>query len=363
MKKITALLILVLCLVLAACGQENTQTPAGNGAAASGDAQVSSGETEAPEEMPEDFVEPTTVVEKTTPDGGQITFYLDALGRPMESIQDFSGYHHEFTYYPSGGTKIWITSDPSGYYSENHYMDNSYVKDGIQYDGTVTYSKTIAPDGIVTERTYEFGENGNRIEKYTSSDGTYTETHYENEIMTFLSAQYDDGSCYEEHYEGGVLTCSFSRGADGSYYEDYYENGELVKRVIGYSGEVENSYSSEIYYESGKRVYEITNNPDGTFTECYFENDVEIKIVQGQFNEAGIRVRENVDDIKKGIYMQYERNDAGIVTFYYRSNFSIDKYYYFDDSGVLIKYIEGATVIEDAAKLAEIAAKLDLENN
>ena len=136
MKKIAALLILALCLVLAACGQESgtpgVQVPAEDGAAISAGAQVSSGETETPEEMPEDFVEPTTVVEKTTPDGGQITFYLDAMGRPMESIQDFSGYHHEFTYYPSGGTKIWITSDPSGYYSENHYMDNSYVKDGIQ---------------------------------------------------------------------------------------------------------------------------------------------------------------------------------------------------------------------------------------
>ena len=272
MKKISTLLILVLCLALAACGQANSapgaQVPVKDGDATSAGAQTSSAKTETTEGLPEDFVEPTSVVEETTPDGGLVAFYLDAIGRPMESIQDFSGYHHEFTYYPSGGTKIWITTDPAGYYSENHYMDNGYVEDGIRHDGWVTYSKTIAPDGLVTEGTYEYSENGNRIEKSTSSDGSYMETRYENEMVTFNSCQFADGSYNENHYESGIQTYSLYKGTDGSYSEYYYENGEKTR----YLYKNPNGSSGEERYENGSVTFSSYTHFDGDHNEVHYEN-------------------------------------------------------------------------------------------
>lgn len=398
MKKIAALLILVLCLVLAACGQEGnapvTRAPGEDMPAASADGQASSGEAEATEAMPEEFVEPTTAVEQTTPDGGQVTFYLDALGRAMSSVQDYpGGYHHEFTYYPSGGTEIWIMTDPSGYCYEEHYMDNGYVKDGIPYDGSITYRKMTDPDGNVTETVCEYDEKGNRIEKSTSSDGTYTETHiaiqdgmetvvqtvqkmangsysevyYENGQMTksiYGISGTGEGDCHtEEYYENGIKTKHFQRDRDGEWTEEYDAQGNpLVSHRTFPDGS-----TYETFYDNGNKTYEIGKNADGTFVEWRYEGMSQTEYIEGRFNEAGVRIAEMVSNEKNRTLEEYERNDAGVVTYYYWTNHSVDKFYYFDDSGVLVKYVERIdgedTTTTNPDKLAQIAAELDLEND
>ena len=395
MKRIALLLLLVLCLVLGACGQEGnvpvTQAPGEGAPAASTDVQISSVETEATEALPEEFVEPTTAVEETTPDGGQVAFYLDAYGRAMYSVQDYpGGQHHEFTYYPSGGTRIWVNMAPDGSSYEQHYMDNGYVKDGMWYEGLITYTKITNPDGIVIELISEYDENGNRFTKGISSDGAYTENHYEIrdgiETVTKNVQKQPDGSYFEYYYENGEMTKAVygvsGTGEGDSRTEEFYENGIKTKissrnkdsewteeydaegKVRYYGSVAPDGSTYEIFYDNGNKTYEIGKNADGTFVEWRYEGMFNTEYIEGRFNEAGVRVSETVNDMKNKVYRDYKRNDAGIVTFYaWTSNTDGSKLYYFDDAGTLIKYQDGFDTVMDPAKLAEIAAELDLENS
>jgi hypothetical protein len=188
MKKVLALMIALMMLLLCACGQETASAQKEQNDSTAGTEAQSAEKQQDP--IAETNAEGYYVQEKTLEDGTVVIIYRD--GGPEGAIvkgyatytdgtkseegydsegkleymiwNDADGSVYEMYYYPSGNMEKNISKMADGFYHEIHYMDNGSFdeKTGIGHDGTITYQKTVTPDGQVEEITYDVEEDGTR---------------------------------------------------------------------------------------------------------------------------------------------------------------------------------------------------------
>lgn len=308
MKKILALMIALL-LLLCGCGQETAPKQGEQDAAVNQQDQTA-------ETTAEDYY----VEEKTTEDGTHIIIYRDGGpegavvkayctytdGTTSEERYDSEGNLEYMTwsvidgsvfetyYYPSGNIAKNISKMADGHYYEVHYMDNGTYdeKTGVGYDGTITYEKSVTPDGYVDEKTYDIEEDGTRWDTEEWEDGTIVKTHY--------------GA------HGALLERIQDNEATGDHTEiTYYENGSEKTR---------DSYHAD----SKQRIY----------LEYYEDNAVKYSLIEG---ENGSKNEEKI-------------NEAGYTTYYFENfNNTRDCEFFANDTGELMKYVENGTVYEGDA--------------
>lgn len=317
MKKVLALMIALLMLLLCACGQETAPAQSEQEAAQTQQDQTAEDKQGQTAETNADgyYVE-----EKTTEDGTHLTIYRD--GGPEGAIvkgyatytdgtkseegydsegkleymiwNDADGSVYEMYYYPSGNMEKNISKMADGFYYETHYMDNGSFdeKTGIGHDGTITYQKTVTPDGQVEEITYDVEEDGTRWDTDEWEDGTIVKTHY--------------GT------NGNPIEQTMNNETTGDHTEiTYYENGREKTRDSYHAG-------------SKQRVY----------LEYYEDNSVKYSLIEG---ENGSKNEEKI-------------NEAGYTTYYFENfNNTKDSEFFANDTGELVKYVENGTVYEGDA--------------
>lgn len=309
MKRVFALMIALLMLILCACGQKT--------APAQGERDAAVNQQDQTAEITADgyYVE-----EKTTEDGTHLTIYrnggpegpivkgfvdypdgthseerYDSEGKLEYMTWDVSdGSVFEVYYYPSGNVAKNISKMADGSYYETHHLDNGSFDEatGVGYDGTITYQKSVSVDGYVEEKTFDIEEDGSSWDTMEMEDGTIVKTHYGPHGA--LLEQIQDNETTGDHTE---IT--------------YYENGNEKTR---------DSYHAE----SKQRVY----------LEYYEDNSVKYSLIEG---DNGSKNEERI-------------NEAGYTTYYFENfNNTKDCEFFANDTGELIKYVEDGTVYEGDA--------------
>lgn len=327
MKKLLAI-ILVMMLLLAACGQtaeqNPAQTPAQNMDSATGELYVDEYEIEETAVKVKDYYEGgkdgRLVRSECFMEDGSYSdvLYNEDGGITQSFYRGADGSVFEEEYYPNGTAKKSIMTNPDGSWMEFHYADNGTVDEEkmIYYTGTMIYQKEVAADGTVV---YEM-ESELRYEE----DGSY-----------WIKDVYDDGSVREAHYtaDGILMADKYTDPTNGMNSEtEYAEDGTMLRTVYDdtvngvrteteyYSNEIPmtmnvtraGSYSTMEYYENGYLKHEYYEDEDGTLTE-------------DKLNEAG--------------YLVYTH----IISSGY------DTEYFGDEEGILVKYVENGTVYEGSA--------------
>ena len=300
MKRILAMLIAVLMLLLTACGGADTSAPQ--------------------QTQPADTTETDYYVqEKVTDDGTKLTAYRDGgpegpivkviaeypdggihteTYRPdgtLESMygQEADGSTYECTFYPSGAPYIDIYRHADGSYEELHFMDDGTIdpETGWISSGTIIYEKRISADGQVEEFSHDITKE---------EDGTW-----------WSESQFDDGTIVKTHYaKNGIPMEEIQENEQtGSRLEiKYYENGNEKSRD---SYNAEHQYNLHIeYYESGSVMHSL-------FVE-----------------DSGYKREEKF-------------NEAGYTTYWYDSN--LDMAFFADDKGELLKYVNAGITYEGNA--------------
>ena len=308
MKKLLAIILAMLFLLMAGCGQT---APSGGTQAPTETTTVSAEETTAPADeitveeyefqgaKSKNYYQGGILIrtEFSNPDGsyGEQDYYAD--GTPSHSIYHNSdGSVFEESYYPNGCWSKMIMTNPDGSYTEFHYADNGYFDEETQayHSGTTTYQKEVAADGTVI---YETASDL----KY-EEDGSYWETF-----------NLEDGSIQESRYsaDGVLLEDRRTEPDTGAIYEtEYYENRYIKKSAMTKPDSPE-CYCTE-YYENGYMKYEAHTSADGTGGE-------------NRYNEAGLLLYSHT------------------ISLYGEDEF------FADDEGNLIKYVENGTVYEGDA--------------
>lgn len=334
-KVISAFLVLALCLSLSACGEgiasnapASQENPTNNAAAVPDENRGTTTTQENGEEADYEFVEPTTVQVETWEDGTQYTYYMDANGMLMRAI-----------IVPTDGSAIETTFGKNG--------------QPIHSIGTM-------PDGTEYETTY--GENGQIIYNfYKRIDGTEEEQHYneKGQLISFI-CKLPDGSSVEQYYdhyfENGNPGKITYIDLYGERTEEYDEQGKLTYS----SHKSPNGEYTEVQYENGSMIRQTSTLPNGNQIETYYENGAEIKYVEHKHNEAGILIQTFILHHKTNVNEYWDYNDQGILVAYTYSLYpTVNKVYYFDESGTLTKLDDNGSLIEDPEELAKIAADLD----
>ena len=267
MKKIiAALLLLILCLGLCACGvggKTEVTLP-------TVPEQISTPTQFDAEDVLNDTEESTESTGETYPweaefneedygvfqFPGQISYRIGGLfGREVRNIDTSMGDPILDTYYyPSGNPSHCYTYYADGTFLETHCLDNGYTdENGISYSGAMIYQKIINPDGSWNEM--HFDEKGTIIGDITMGvNGVYREIfYYENRSTRLIvesnastnsrneMAYYESGnleytmiqtsrSTQEEHYdEEGYCTYFYSKDAGWEIELISDESGALVK--------------------------------------------------------------------------------------------------------------------------------------
>lgn len=400
-KTISLLLVLIFCLSLAAC--DESESPQGsevlhNGQPTSHSASAPN-QDEACSQSPEDenyeFVEPTTVEERTMEDGSQGTFYQDANGKLIRAIlKGTDGTVGEFTYNPDGtvdketrsdGTQTEyhyylsenlitsITTFPNGDRMEcntdgngNPISQTHKGADGSEGEiifgenGQPLYSTSKWPDGSEYEITY--GENGQPLHSTSKQvDGYEQEEHFneKGQLLTRI-VKSPDGYLQEEYYdnyfENGIPGKYTLVNPDGERTEEYDENGTLILVTVKHS----NGEYSEEHYENGSLICRTSKLSNGNQIETHYENGAEIKYVEHKYNEAGILIQTYISHHKTKVNEYWDYNNEGVLIAYTYSLYpTVHKVYYFDESGTLTKFDDNGTLIDDPEQLAKIATELD----
>ena len=318
MKKVLALMIALMMLLLCACGQEAASAQDVQGGSTVGTEAQSAEKQQDP--IAETNAEGYYVQEKKLEDGTVVTVYLD--GGPKGAIvkafaaytdgskseegydsegkleymiwNDADGSVYEMYYYPSGNMEKNISKMADGFYYETHYMDNGSFdeKTGIGHDGTITYQKTVTPDGQVEEITYDVEEDGTRWDTDEWEDGTIVKTHY--------------GT------NGYPIEQTMNNEQTGDHTETtYYENGSEKTRDS---------------YHAGQKLR--------VYLEYYEDNSVKYSLMEG---DNGSKSEEKI-------------NEAGYTTYYFENfNNTKDCEFFANDTGELVKYVENGTVYEGDA--------------
>lgn len=334
-KVISLLLIFALCFSLAACDEGNVsnnpasqENPSNNAAAVPDENRGTTTTQEDGEEADYEFVEPTTVQVETGEDGTRYTYYMDANGMLMRAI-----------IVPADGST-----------SETTFGKN----------GQPIHSIGTMPDGSEYETTY--GKNGQPIHNfYKWIDGTEEDQRYnENGQLISLIYKFPDGSSVEQHYDS-----YFENGNPGKITyidlygertEEYDEQGNLIYA----SHKLSDGEHAEEQYENGSLICRTSTLPSGNQIERHYENGAEIKYVEHTYNEAGILIQTVIQDRKTNVNEYWDYNDEGVLIAYTYSLYpTVNKVYYFDESGALIQFNDNGTIINDPEELAKIAADLD----
>lgn len=298
MKKITAiLLILALCLGLCACGGKDIELPTRpvQAAAPNQSAAVPQSSTDAAEESTE-AIDPTGETypwetefngedyisfEMEAPNGDKFVTWREGsiFGTERRNLYEWpDGNIEDSYYYPSGNCShsyMWYTN---GSYQEHHYLDNSYIEDGVTHMGTVVYFKQVNPDGTWNETHCD--ENGNvTYSASLSADGIYWESRsFEDGTRKDVSDDPNTGVHSEsEYYANGNIKRSVYKDAAGNYTEgEYYENGNL-KYMKNQSPEYT---SEERCDEEGFRTYFYSKNADYEIELTADESGKLVKVIE-----------------------------------------------------------------------------------
>ncbi len=283
MKKVLAILIAILMLLLTACGGGSTQT---------GDAQPtepnSATEIESATTGEDYYVE-----EKIREDGSKLTVYRNGgpEGAVVKAVLDYpDGSHHEETYNADGnltsmsgteadGTVYECTFYPSGYphtdiyryadgsYEEIHYLDDGTIdpETGWITSGTIIYEKRVSADGQVQEVSYDVTkeEDGSWWNEEELEDGTIIKTHYSADGLPMKQTSENPATGMRvetEFYESGNMKCqTHIRGdSEGYNYMEYYDGGDVKYRYIQQEGD---SFIEENISELGYTTYMHIKSP------------------------------------------------------------------------------------------------------
>lgn len=257
MKKVLAVLIVVLMLAVTACGQETKQTddihPTGNDAA-----QIQA------EEQAEAMVpatEGTVVLETTRADGTKVTEQWEGgkNGVLVWSKSEYAdGSSVEEYYYPSGNISKCIMHNADGSYAEFHHADNGSYDAQTQFrtPGTTTYNKLVSADGKVDEYYFDI-----RLEE----DGSW-----------WMHTEKEDGTTFDTHYNAdGVITGqNMDNPVTGEKLcQEFYEDGSLkytLQEMEGYKIEIK-------YDEEGYCIFYFFQDPVNTREATIDENGTLIK--------------------------------------------------------------------------------------
>lgn len=348
MKKTLAILLALLLLTMAACGQENAPTQQATAEAQTEAAAKSEETSEKVEETtaPASYVDQYEVngvrvmdhyengilvrTDYTMPDGSSGSEYLDADGNLTYTVFNMTdGSSFETWYYPDGNISKNITYNADGSYNEFHYANDGTVDTETMtfYPGTVTYQKEVAADGtVVYEYAPEFREDGSYVDTYEAEDGTVYETTYGADGKMLSSHAYNEATGWTmdtEYYENGLIRKSVTDDpTTGDHSETEYYDLQKT-RVIEETGEVF-SYSvtkSSLYQNSNNGAYQLQE---------YHENGMDkyTHVIIGADSEWERKCDEEGNIL-------YERNCSNG-----RETES------FGEGGVLVKYVENGTVYE-----------------
>ena len=350
MKKALAILLALLLLTMAACGQESTQTEQQEQVNPETQLQNEPAQ-EAAEEIEESTV-PASYVDKyevdgmhvmdhyengilvrsdyTMPDGSTGSEYLDADGKITYSVFNMTdGSSFETWYYPDGNISKDITHNADGSYYEFHYANDGTIdtKTMTFYPGTMTYQKEVAADGtVVYEYAPEFREDGTYVDTFVADDGTVYETTYGAGGKILSSHAYNETTGWTmdtEYYENGQIRKSVTDDpSTGDHTETEYYDVQLTATVeeTGY----EYTYSvtkSSLYQNSKTGAYQLQE---------YHENDME-----------------KYTHVIMSADYEWERKCDEEGNILYERNFSYGRETEsFGEGGVLVKYVDNGTVYE-----------------
>lgn len=284
MKKALALILALMLLMLVACGQ---------GAEQSGESKPAQDQNSAAEAGSETTGDGYYVSEEVREDGSKLTVYRNGgpEGAVVKAVVDYpDGSHHEETYNADGnltsmsgkeadGTVYECTFYPSGYphtdiyryadgsYEEIHYLDDGSIdpETGWITSGTIIYEKRVSADGKVEEFSYDITkeEDGTWWNEEELEDGTTIKTHYSaNGLpMKQISDNPATGMHVEtEFYESGNMKSqTHTRGdSEGYNYMEYYDGGDVKYRYIQQEGD---SFIEENISELGYSTYLHIKSP------------------------------------------------------------------------------------------------------
>lgn len=331
MKKVLALMIALLMLILCACGQESAPVQVEQDKA---DAQQTQNE--------ETTTEGYYVEEEPLADGGRSTTYrvgssdgviakitrefvdgsyteerYDSEGKLEYSIHNRpDNYVWEQYFYPSGNVSKDIMKEADGSYSEIHFLDNGSIDEetGTITSGTISYEKYVTADGQVNEITHDIDleDDGTYWFTYLSDDGTVEKTHFgiDNKPVEAIRDNEKTGDHAEIEYVNGIKfkEIQTNKNNDNRMEITYYESGQM-KSLDTYDAERKERILIE-YYEDNS-VKHLLQETDG------------------------------------GYKHEEKYSKAGYTTYYYDSNQDME--FFANDMGELLKCIsEGQTYEGDA---------------
>ena len=352
MKKIMAILLALLLLTMAACGQETArqmeQEPAATQTEPTGESAGETEEVQASEEttVPANYVDKYEVngmqvmdhyengvlvrSDYRMPDGSSGSEYMDADGNLTHTMYKMpDGSSFETHYYPDGNISKDITRNADGSYYEFHYANDGTVdtKTMTIYPGTLIYQKEVAADGTVLyEYAPEFREDGTYVETFEADDGTVYETTYGAGGKIVASCAYNETTGWTqntEYYESGLPRKSVTDDpSTGDHMETEYYDIQMTATVKETGYEYTYTVTKSSLYQ---------NNKTGAYQlQEYHENDMEkyTHVIMSADYEW-----ERECDTEGNIL--YERNsNYGRVT------------ECFGEGGELVKYVENGTVYE-----------------
>lgn len=296
MKKLLAILVLMLLLMLTACGQEPAKQEETQ--------PETTVETQPESTVPADGIYSRT---ETFYDGTVVTFYhKDSMDGPMLRVeyQYTDGSYREERYSDKGTIAVEIEDNPNtGKYTVTEYYDNGNQKsfnqtkkDSDEFwmyecyeDGTTKYLHRLTSDGLEVEEKvgekgyttylrYKQGQNeeeyiadeDGKLLQYVRNGATYDPAGYQQafDSMKTKPAATTEDSNEEKLEDGTVLTTTT------------YDDGKVVEVRTNSKGKVisqntiqangDRSYRE--YYNNGKRKVEIDTCAENTVEFRYDED-------------------------------------------------------------------------------------------
>ena len=294
MKKVLTLILALMMVTLAACGQQTS--PAASDATAQDALYVD--EYELNGTRIKDYYEggkDGTLVrsEFVMEDGTTGAEYYDAEGKLTHMTYTMpDGTTGEDILYPDGSLSKSIVHYPDGGYAEWHFADNGYYDEELQvyYAGTQIYSIEVAADGTVLfESSVEYEEDGSYWQTFDQDDGSVFKTLYSPEgtlLKEIIEDPANDWYCENIYYPSGQIQkyTSESRSTGDLHMTEYYENG--INQRVTYTGSDGTSYEDR-YTEEGLLIYSYIQTLEVTYEYIADETGELVTFIKdGQVHEG-----------------------------------------------------------------------------
>ncbi|SCY55940.1 putative periplasmic lipoprotein [Alkaliphilus peptidifermentans] len=205
----------------------------------------------------------------------------------------------------SGCSQKIITNNEESILNNEISTYKEVIKDGkVEIDG-------ISYDIIsVTKTTYKYDDNGNVLERFTTSDGSETriEYLYENNLLIEdrMYSNYELSLTSYYYYEDDLLIKkrTVSKGGLEAVTEYSYENKTETQTSYSSSGSI--SYISTAYLDDDDKILKVITEEGEIMTSStfHYDNDLLIKVI---VERNGIKIKT----------FSYEYNNVGDKTIEY----------------------------------------------